>query len=73
MAKLCFQIFIAGKSHRNDQLVHFYKEACQSHLEEGTYEIKVIDLIRNAHLAEVHKILATPTICRIKPSLKSGL
>lgn|SRR5690242_11835936 len=68
MAKLCFQIFVAGKSHRNDQLVHFYTEACHSYLSEGTYEIKVIDLIRNAPLAEQHKILATPTITRISPS-----
>lgn len=68
MAKLCFQIFIAGKSNRNDQLVHFYKEACHSFLSEGTYEIKVIDLTRNAELAEQHKILATPTISRIRPA-----
>lgn len=68
MAKLCFQIFIAGKSHRNDQLVHFYKEACQSHLAEHSYAINVIDLTRNAQLAEQHKILATPTISRISPA-----
>ena len=65
MAKLCFQIFIAGTSHRNDQLVNFYKEACHSYLTTGTYEIKVIDLTRNVQLAEHHKILATPTISLI--------
>ena len=68
MAKLCFQIFVAGKSHRNDQLVYFFTEACQSYLSEGIYEINVIDLIRNPPLAEQHKILATPTITRIHPS-----
>ena len=65
MAKLCFNIFIAGKSNRNDQLVNFYKEACHTYLAPGSYEIKVIDLTRNAQLAEHHKILATPTISLI--------
>ncbi|HJW16257.1 MAG TPA: circadian clock KaiB family protein [Flavisolibacter sp.] len=68
MVKLCFQIFISGKSHRNDQLVRVYQEACQSYLADNTYEINVIDLIRNPQLAERHKILATPTISRIKPA-----
>lgn len=68
MARLCFHIFIAGKSSRNDQLVRYYQEACEAVLEKNAYEIKVIDLLRNPQLAEQHKILATPTICRICPS-----
>jgi len=67
MARISFQIFIAGRSNRNSQLVRLYEEACQSLLDANTYEINVIDLTRHPQLAEKHKVLATPTILRIKP------
>ncbi|WP_132052684.1 circadian clock KaiB family protein [Pseudocnuella soli] len=67
MAKLNFQIFIAGKSSRNSLLVRYFEEACGSLLAPNSFEITVIDLARNAQLAEQHKILATPTISRLRP------
>jgi len=67
MARISFQIFIAGRSNRNSQLVRLYEEACQSLLDVNTYEINVIDLTRHPQLAEKHKVLATPTILRSKP------
>jgi len=68
MPKLSFQIFIAGKSNRNNQLVRNYKEACQARLNSHSYELTVIDLASNPQLAEHHKILATPTILRNRPA-----
>jgi circadian clock protein KaiB len=68
MAKLCFHIFIAGKSSRNEQLVRHYQEACQALLDSHTYELTIIELLREPQQAERHKILATPTICRTNPA-----
>lgn len=68
MPKLCFQIFIAGKTNRNDELVRNYRQACEKNLAPNSFELTVIDLVRNHSLAEQYKILATPTIIRTRPS-----
>ena len=67
MGKLHFQIYIAGKTARNDQLVRYYSEACQLKLAANSYDITVIDLAKHPKLAEQNRILATPTISRINP------
>lgn len=67
MPKLGFHIFIAGSSLRNEELVRYYRQACQDHLGRHQFELTVTDLTRNAQLAEQHKILATPTIIRSYP------
>ena len=36
-------------------------------LEAGTYEIQIVDIAKQLYLAEANKILAIPTIVRIKP------
>ena len=68
MPKMFFQIFIAGKSNRNEELVKNYQQACNALLLPNSFELTVIDLARNSQLAEEHKILATPTIIRSRPS-----
>ena len=36
-------------------------------LEAGTYEIQIVDITKQPYLAKANKILAIPTIVRIKP------
>ena len=67
MPKISFQIFIAGKTNRNDDLVRNYQQACENNLAPNSFQLTVIDLARNQPLAEKHKILATPTIIRTSP------
>lgn len=67
MPKLSFQILVAGKSNRNDDLVRNFEQACNHQLLPDSFELTIVDLSRNAGLAERHKILATPTIIRLRP------
>lgn len=66
MSKPSFRIYIAGSSSRNRELVTTFREAC-SKLFSNNHQIDVIDIVKKPKEAEINKILATPTIVRVRP------
>jgi circadian clock protein KaiB len=67
MSRLIFRIYVAGMNPRNRELVATFTNACAAKLIPNQYEVEVIDIIKYPSEAEQNKILATPTIIRVKP------
>jgi circadian clock protein KaiB len=61
------RLYIAGQSLKSMTAISNLKRICEEYL-NGRYEIEVIDLLENPHLASEHQILAIPTLLRILPS-----
>ena len=68
MPTIVFNLYVAGTTSYNKQLLQLYEEACDHCIKEGKYRIEVIDLLKNPDLAEKYKVLGTPTISRLTPT-----
>jgi circadian clock protein KaiB len=60
-------LYVAGETPKSVTALANLKKICSQHL-EGSYRIKVIDLLKNPRLARDHQILALPTLVRQLPS-----
>jgi circadian clock protein KaiB len=60
-------LYVAGESKKAHSALENLKRICREHL-DGSYRIKVIDLLKNPRLARDHEILALPTLVRQLPS-----
>lgn len=67
MSKIIFCIYLAGNRSGNAPMISAFEKACDELLETGTFKIKIVDVIKQASVAEKSKILAIPTIIREKP------
>jgi circadian clock protein KaiB len=65
-AKIVLSLYIAGDTPKSRTALSNLKKICVEHL-EGSYRIKVIDLLKNPKLARDHQILALPTLVRQLP------
>lgn len=68
MTHLRFHIYIAGTGRQGRHFAGLFEAACREELGDGTYDIEVIDILRQPEKAEEHRVLATPTISRITPA-----
>lgn len=68
MSKVEFEIFVTGPQHRYTNSIEVFRKICISTLGETGFEIRVIDVTRDPEYTELKKILAVPTIIRLKPS-----
>jgi circadian clock protein KaiB len=64
--KYVLELFITGSSSRSILAVVNLKRICEEHLSER-YELKIIDLYQQPHLAETNQILAAPTLIKKYP------
>ena len=60
------RLYVAGHTQKSVAAIRNLKIICEEHL-AGRYEIEVIDLLENPHLASEHQILAIPTLLRVLP------
>jgi circadian clock protein KaiB len=60
-------LYVAGETPKSVTALANLKKICSQHL-DGSYRIKVIDLLKNPKLARDHQILALPTLVRQLPS-----
>ena len=60
-------LYVAGETSKSAAALDNLKKICVAHM-EGSYRIKVIDLLKNPKLARDHQILALPTLVRQLPS-----
>lgn len=60
------RLYIAGQTPKSLAAIANLKNICAGDFEES-YDIKVIDLLKNPALARDHQILAIPTLVRSLP------
>jgi circadian clock protein KaiB len=63
---LKLRLYVAGQTPKSLAALSNLKKICAAHL-EGTYQLEVIDLIKNPQLAQGDQILAIPTLVRNLP------
>jgi circadian clock protein KaiB len=66
MGKLSLTLFITGRTVRSRSAVQHLRSISQG-LGEGQYELSIVDVLEQPHLAEESKILATPTLVKNSP------
>ncbi len=66
-AKYVLCLYVAGETTKSLSALVNLKKICSEHL-DGSYRIKVIDLLDNPKLARNHQILALPTLVRQLPA-----
>ena len=65
-APWALKLYVAGQTARSLQAFANLKRICEEHL-AGSYQIEVVDLLKNPQLAEGDQILAIPTLVRKLP------
>jgi len=55
------RLFVAGRTPKSDRAFANLTALCEKHL-KGRYQVEVIDLLENPHLARGNQIVAIPTL-----------
>lgn len=55
------RLFVAGETSKSRRAIGNLKVLCEEHL-KGRYQIEVIDILENPHLARGNQIVAVPTL-----------
>lgn len=59
-------LYITGRSWKSEQAIAIIEQVCHREL-DNQYELEIVDLLEQPHLAESEKILATPTLVKSLP------
>ena len=65
--KFVLFLYVAGETQKSLSAISNLRKICAQYL-DGSYRIKVIDLLKNPKLAREHQILALPTLVRQLPT-----
>lgn len=60
------RLYIAGQTPKSLAALSNLRNLCREHL-HGRYQLEIIDLMKNPHMAEGHQIIAIPTLVRQVP------
>ena len=60
------RLYVAGQSPKSVRAVENLRRVCEEHLRDR-YEIELVDLVENPHLARSDEIIAVPTLIRKLP------
>lgn len=66
MADFVLKLYVTGQTPSSARALENLKEMCKGNL-GGEYELKIIDVLKDPHLAEEDKIIATPTLVKSLP------
>jgi circadian clock protein KaiB len=55
------RLFVAGETAKSTRAIANLQVLCEQHL-KGRYQIEVIDILENPHLARGNQIVAVPTL-----------
>jgi circadian clock protein KaiB len=64
--KYVLRLFVAGATARSRQAVLRVRQLCEAELKDN-YELEVIDIYQQPHLARANQIVATPTLIKEFP------
>lgn len=59
-------LYITGATPNSMRAVRNIKEICERHL-AGRYELLIVDIYQQPHLAHEQQIVAAPTLVRLRP------
>lgn len=65
-ADYILHLYIAGATPNSTRAVRNLKEICEQYL-KGRYELLIIDIYQQPHLAKQEQIIAAPTLIRKQP------
>lgn len=65
-AKYLLKLYVTGQTPRSQMAINTIHQTCQKLL-SGQYDLTIIDVLEQPHLAEEEKILATPTLIKLAP------
>ncbi len=65
-AKYVLRLYVSGSTLKSELAVENIKRVCEQHL-KGRYDLEVIDIHRQAHLARDEQIVAVPTLIKRLP------
>lgn len=65
-SKFLLHLYITGQTPRSERAILNLRRICEEILGEQ-YELLIIDVLEQPHLAEEEKILATPTLIKHLP------
>ena len=69
-AEYVLRLYISGSTLKSALAVENIKRVCEQHL-KGQYDLEVIDIYQQAHLARDEQIVAVPTLIkRLPPPLR---
>jgi circadian clock protein KaiB len=69
-AKYILRLYISGSTSKSSLAVENIKRVCEQHL-KNRYDLEVIDIYQQAHLARDEQIVAVPTLIkRLPPPLR---
>ena len=61
------RLYVTGRGERSERALSNLRRLCESNLAAGSYQIEVVDLLKNPELARDDQILAIPTLVRKLP------
>lgn len=67
MPKYVFKLFVTGQNSRAIRAITNLKKFGDKEL-KGDYQLIVVDVLEEPHIAEANKILATPTLIKESPA-----
>src|SRR6476646_10328397 len=70
--RFVLRLFITGMTPRSTQAFATIKSICEEYL-DGRYELEVIDIYQQPHLAKEEQIIAAPTLVKQVPPTLRGL
>jgi len=65
-AKYVLRLYISGSTSKSARAVENIKRVCEQHL-KNRYDLEVIDIYQQAHLARDEQIVAVPTLIKRLP------
>jgi circadian clock protein KaiB len=60
------RLYVSGSTPRSTQAISSIKAMCEEHL-QGRYELEVVDLYQQPHLAREVQVIAAPTLVKEMP------
>ncbi len=60
------KLFVSGMSPRSTSALHMLKTLCEEHL-PGRYTLEVVDMYERPESVTAHRVLASPTLLRLRP------
>jgi len=67
MSEFLLKLYVSGKTPRSERAIANLRRVCEEKL-QGNYDLIVVDVLEQPHLAEVANIMATPTLIRELPA-----
>jgi circadian clock protein KaiB len=65
-ANYVLQLYVTGMTPRSTEALAVIKKICEERL-DGRYDLEVIDIYQQPHLAEDERIIALPTLIKKQP------